>query len=153
MMYLAVVRTSDISGDDMKKYRALLIFTCSLSGCATFGQMDDGLNSLIGKDKSIAFQALGYPSQEQNFDSTKVYTWTNSTTGVALYSTPQTTYGTIGTTQFYGTTTQTNAIPVEYSCKIQIATNAKGIIENYNYDGNMGGCEGYIRRLNSYFKK
>ncbi|MBA5203093.1 hypothetical protein H2Y57_05250 [Pectobacterium aroidearum] len=113
--------------------------------------MDSGLNSLVGKDKSQAFRALGYPDQERQFGDETVYVWANSSTGVALYSSPQTTYGTVGKTQFYSTTTQTNAIPVEYACKIQVATNSKGIITNYNYDGNMGGCEGYIRRLNSYF--
>ncbi|HFZ1920620.1 TPA: hypothetical protein ACIJX2_000037 [Serratia marcescens] len=123
----------------------------TLCGCATFGQMDEGLNKLIGKDKKIAFQALGYPTQSQEFDGDQVYTWANTSSGVALYSTPQTTYGTVGTTSFYGTTTQTNAIPVEYNCKIQIVTDANSVIKNYNYDGNMGGCEGYIRRLNSYF--
>lgn len=135
----------------MKK--KILVVTLFLTGCATFGQMDEGLNSLIGKDKNIAFQALGYPSQEQTFDDTNVYTWTNSTTGVAMYSSPQTTYGTVGNTSFYGTTTQTNYLPVEYSCKIQVATDKEGKIKNYNYSGNMGGCESYIYRLNSYFRK
>ena len=135
----------------MKK--AILAGVILLSGCATFGQMDDGLNSLIGKDKNVAFQILGYPAQEQKFDDTNVYTWSNKTNTVAMYSTPQTTFGTVGNTSFYGTTTETGYLPVEYACKIQFATDIKGIIKNYNYDGNMGGCENYIRRLNAYFKK
>lgn len=133
--------------------KAILSGVLVLTGCATFGQMDEGLNALKGKDKSVAFEALGYPTQEQQFDDTKVYTWANKTNGVAMYSTPQTTFGTVGNTSFYGTTTETGYVPVEYACKIQIATDMKGTIKNYNYDGNMGGCEGYIRRLNNYFKK
>lgn len=137
----------------MKNKFICLATVFALTGCVTFGQMDSGLNSLIGKDKSVAFQVLGYPSQVQEFDEDKVYTWVSSSSGVALYSTPQTTYGTVGTTSFYGTTTQTNVIPVEYSCKIQMATGGNGVIKSYTYDGNMGGCETYIHRLNNYFKK
>ncbi|MGX8940139.1 hypothetical protein ACWWJF_05585 [Symbiopectobacterium sp. Eva_TO] len=114
--------------------------------------MDDGLNRLVGKNKEVAFDVLGYPNQEQKFDDVKVYSWISSSTGFAVYSTPQTTYGTVGNTSFYGTTTQTSAIPVEYNCKIQVATDINGIIKKYNYEGNMGGCETYIQRLNNYFK-
>ena len=61
----------------------LLIVTLLLSGCVTFTQMNDGLNALKGKDKKIAFEVLGYPSQEQTFDDTKVYTWVNSVNDIA----------------------------------------------------------------------
>lgn len=124
-----------------------------LSGCATFGQMNDGLNALKGKDKTIAFEALGYPNQEQTFDDTKVYTWANSVNDVAALTSPQLTTGTVGSTSFSASTMQTDYVPVTYSCKIQIATDMSGIVKNYNYDGNMGGCEPYIHRLNNYFKK
>ncbi|MGK0799976.1 hypothetical protein ACRE5N_03335 [Klebsiella pneumoniae] len=133
--------------------KMLLIFTLLLSGCVTFTQMNDGLNALKGKDKKIAFEVLGYPSQEQNFDDTKVYTWVNSVNDIAALSSPQITTGTFGNKSFNATTLQTDYVPVTYSCKIQIATDTSGIIKNYNYDGNMGGCESYIHRLNNYFKK
>lgn len=134
----------------MKK---IILASCFLfSGCVTFGQMDTGLNSLVGKDKKVAFDVLGYPSQEQTFDSEKVYTWVNSTSGVMVYSAPETTYGTIGNKQFNAVTNRTNAIPVEYNCKIQIVTDTTGAITKYNYDGSIGGCESYIQRLNRYTK-
>ncbi|WP_232037694.1 hypothetical protein [Serratia rubidaea] len=137
----------------MKNRSLILATTLLLTGCVTFGQMDNGLDSLVGKNKDVAFRVLGYPGQVQDFDGDKVYTWANSTSGVAMYSAPQTTYGNVGGTSFYGTTTQTNAVPVEYSCKIQIITGGDGVIKDYNYDGSIGGCESYIHRLNNYAKK
>lgn len=124
-----------------------------LSGCATFGQMDDGLEALKGKNKDEAFEALGYPDREQTFDDTKVYTWQNTTNDTAILSSPRLTTGTVGNTSFNASTMQTDYVPVTYSCKIQISTSSVGIIKNYSYEGSMGGCESYIHRLNRYFKK
>lgn len=135
----------------MKKI--ILITVVFLAGCVTFGQMNDGLNKLQGKDKTVAFEALGYPSQQQTFDDTTVYTWSNAVNDVAALSSPQLTTGAIGSTTFNATTIQTDYVPVTYTCKIQIATDKTGKIKNYNYDGNMGGCETYIHRLNNYFKE
>lgn len=129
-----------------------LTFALLLAGCAAYDSLDDGLSALVGLDKTAAFAALGYPDQQQVFDGTKVYTWLSDSNGVAAYSTPQTTYGTVGRRTFQATTFETRYLPVTYRCKIQIATDTKGVIQSYNYDGNPGGCDSYNYRLNRYFK-
>ncbi|WP_336983928.1 hypothetical protein [Cedecea sp. HN178] len=135
----------------MKKI--FLLSALTLTGCVTFAQMDEGLNSLKGKDKKVAFEVLGYPSQEQTFDDVKVYTWVNSVNDIAPLSSPQLTTGTVGNSFFNATTTKTDYVPITYNCKIQIATNTDGVIKSYDFDGNMGGCETYIHRLNNYLNK
>ncbi|WP_234424367.1 hypothetical protein [Dickeya sp. ws52] len=137
----------------MKKIILIALPILITSGCVTFKQMDEGLSSLVGKNKDVAFNVLGYPSKEQSFDKTKVYTWNRATSETILLSSPQTTYGTVGATTFNSTTTQLSAVPVQYACTIQLATDEAGTIKQYQYDGNMGGCEPYIHRLNAYFKR
>lgn len=51
--------------DTMKRACVFLIAMAVLSGCATFGQMEEGLNALMGKDARVAFIVLGYPSSKQ----------------------------------------------------------------------------------------
>lgn len=137
----------------MKKW--MLAGVVVLTGCVSFQQMDEGLGKLVGQDKSVAFNILGYPDSQQTFDDTKVYTWVATSSGAEPYTAPQTTYGSIDGKSFQSTTTQTAFVPVTYTCKVQISTDAKGIIKQYKYnssDPSVMGCMPYIRSLNNYFK-
>ena len=57
------------------RYLMLVLFISVTSGCASFGQMEDGLNSLMGRNEQDAFSVLGYPSGKQQFGGDTVYIW------------------------------------------------------------------------------
>lgn len=133
----------------MKKLLKLLI-VIFLAGCATFGQMEDGLRSLMGKPDREAFSVLGYPSAKQEFGNDTVYSWYVSQSGSLFIPQTSTTTGYVGRTPVYGTTSYTQVIPVNYNCQIKLVADKGGILKSWEYNGNIGGCAQYIRRLNTY---
>lgn len=134
----------------MKKISVVLFVFAMLSGCATFGQMEEGLNALLEKDARTAFAVLGYPSGKQQFGNDTVYVWSSNRSGTLLLPQTSTTYGTVGTTPVYGTTTYNQAIPVNYSCIIKLVADSNDRVIAWEYDGNIGGCEKYIMNLKKY---
>ena len=130
---------------------AAIVSVCG-AGCATFGQLEDGLSALMGRNESVAFDVLGYPSGKQEFGDQTVYYWSRSASGTMLIPQTSTTYGSVGTTPVYGTTTYNQAVPYNYSCLIKLAANKSGTLVHWEYDGNLGGCGAYIRRLNDFGK-
>jgi hypothetical protein len=137
----------------MKQAIIIFVSMCCLSGCATFGQMEKGLNALLGKNIQTAFNVLGYPNGKQVFGNDTVYFWQVNHGGSLILPQLNTTYGTIGTTPVYGTSTSTQIVPIHYNCLIKIITDQYDIIKRWEYRGNIAGCEGYINRLNSYYKQ
>lgn len=138
----------------MTKIRHFLfvILISSIGGCATFGQMEGGLNSLMGRTEQEAFSVLGYPSGKQQFGSDTVYIWEVSRTGTLLLPQTITTYGNVGSIPIYGTTTYNQAVQINNNCLIKIAANNNGALINWEYSGNHGGCSSYINRLDAYNK-
>jgi hypothetical protein len=122
-----------------------LLGALALGACATFGDMDKGLASLMGQDAEVAFNVLGYPSNKQQFGDKTVYTWVRNQSSTLV--TPQTVPS--GT----GYTTYNTYTPVNYNCKITLVANPSGKLVKWGYDGNLGGCGPYIRWLNNYRKK
>lgn len=121
-----------------------------VSGCATFGQLEDGLNALVGRNEREAFNALGYPNAKQEVGGDVVYVWGRSNSGTLFIPQTALTTGYVGTTPVYGTTTTNQAIAVNYNCTIKIAAGNDGVIRTWEYDGNLGGCGAYIQMFNEY---
>lgn len=134
----------------MKKLTILLALF--LSGCATFGQLERGLNFMMDKDESVAFEVLGYPTGKQESGSDTVYYWSVSRSGTLFMPGTSTTSGTVGTTPYYGTTTYNQAVPVNYNCLIKLVSGPMGYLKHWEFDGNYGGCEHYISRVNQYYQ-
>jgi hypothetical protein len=135
------------------KVAAAAVLALVAAGCATFGQLETGLAALVGRNEREAFNALGYPNGKQEFGGDVVYVWGRSTSGTVFIPQTARTTGYVGTTPVYGTTTTNQAIPVNYNCTIKIITGTDGVIRSWEYDGNLGGCRGYIERLNAYLKR
>jgi hypothetical protein len=133
----------------MKKLSKLIIVIL-LAGCATFGQLEEGLNSLMGKQDTEAFSVLGYPSSKQEFGNDTVYSWYLSQSGTLFVPQTSTTTGYAGRTPLYGVTTYTQAVPVNYSCQIKLIAGKNGTLKSWEFDGNLGGCTQYINRLKTY---
>lgn len=126
--------------------------TLLASGCAT-ANMENGLNSLMGKPDKEAFAVLGYPNSKQTFGSDTVYYWSRAANATIFLPQTTNTYGYVGSTPVYGTATTNQPTSLNYNCTIQLAADSEGILKSWNYDGNIGGCSPYIKRLKEYTKK
>lgn len=128
-----------------------IIAILSLTGCATWEQLDEGLDKLVGRPLDVAISKLGYPATEQTIAGRKLYRWGNSSQGVAYMPSTSTTYATLGVgaraVPYAATTDSGSYIPVNYACNLTLATNNAGIVISYQYEGNMGGCKRYINAL------
>ena len=74
-------------------------------------------------------------------------------------TTPQTTntYGTVSTLDGgFGTYSGTGTTYVKqnfnYNCTIRLITSENDVVETWDNDGNIGGCERYAKTLKSYNK-
>lgn len=131
----------------MQKIIAYSCLILCLSGCAE-DQLYRGLQALMGKDATTAFDVIGYPSGKQTFGDKTVYSWDTSKT--ILWPETATTHGTIGTTPFYGTTTSLGS--VNCYCLIRLVANQKGKLISWELDGNVCGCSRYDEPLTRYYK-
>ncbi|MCR9888042.1 hypothetical protein NB550_12200 [Vibrio parahaemolyticus] len=133
--------------------RYAFLFSFTLAGCATFNQLEQGLNNMMGEHESIAFNVLGYPDSAQQFGSDTVYYWAVNKSGTVFVPQTSTTYGSVGDVSFYGKTTYNQAVPVNYSCLIKLVSDSSGYLKSWEYDGNYGGCSNYINRVDAYYNR
>lgn len=130
----------------------LSVAAAALSGCATWGQMDDGLRGLVGQPIDAAVAKLGYPNGEQNIAGMKLVVWSSSSSGVMMLPQTARNYGTVNTSRagfanYSSTTTYSAPVPYNYSCEIKVRVDERSIIQGYDYSGNLGGCSRYINAL------
>lgn len=130
---------------------AVLAMPFALSGCMTWGSFNERLTNLGGNSIDVAIDRLGYPSDERTIAGRHLFTWSTSSSGVVFM--PQTSYSTataynrFGTTTATGTTTSYAPMPVSYGCQVILEVDGNNRITRYQYSGNIGGCQGYWRRL------
>jgi hypothetical protein len=134
----------------MKRW-LLTAFVVAITGCATWGQMKEGLDDLLDRPISTAIDRIGYPSSEQSIAGRKLYRWGSSSQSAMYMPSTTTTTGSIGTGMGYrpfsATTTGGSYIPVSYNCEIVLEVDSNDIIKRYQYNGNLGGCRQYIQAL------
>lgn len=135
-----------------EKNLAIVVAAVALSGCATFGQLEDGLNALVGRHEKEAFSALGYPNSKQEFSGDTVYYWGESRNSAVFMPQTATTTGYVGRTPVFGTTTSSQLVPVSYNCTIKLVVGEGKVIKDWEFSGNLAGCEPYIKRVKSYTK-
>ncbi|KEO91528.1 hypothetical protein EH31_02335 [Erythrobacter longus] len=126
---------------------ASAIGALSLAGCATFSNMETGLNTLMGQPLQAAIDTLGYPQGQMHVGEDTVYGWGREfTVNMPQYQTSNT-YGQVGGTSFSANTGTTTYVPTNYNCNVRIAVGPDNRIKNWEFDGNIGGCEAYSSRL------
>jgi hypothetical protein len=87
-----------------------------LSGCIG---MDNAVQSLRGKNITVAVAKLGYPSEERDMLGHSIYSWkTGNPFGGGLY------------------------------CNFDLVVDSSNKIENGSWEGNNGGCASLAGRLN-----
>lgn len=128
-----------------------------LGGCATWGQFDKGMNALQGRPLDDAINVFGMPSGERTISGRRYIQWGRSSSGFVPVTTPSTTYGNVNVGRAYGnyssTTYSTSYVPVNYNCSVTMEVDENDRIMRGQYEGNLGGCEGYIKRLNRFRKQ
>ena len=118
-----------------------------LGACSTFSNMETGLNTMVGQNYTAAFGKLGYPSGQMTFGEDTVYAWGRSfSMNMPRYNQTQTT-GQVGGTSFSASTGYTSYSTVDYQCNVKIVVDRNGTIKNWEFDGNIGGCDAYSKRL------
>lgn len=117
-----------------------------LGGCVT-KELNQGLDFLIGQNVSIAASRLGYPDEQREFQGDQIYIWRRSGSFAMPVTTQSTTYGNIGTTPVFGTTSNTGYVNQSVACTIQMSAGTDGIIKTWHWEGNLVACEGYARAL------
>ena len=127
---------------------ALILFSAmALSACATFSNMETGLNALIGQHINTVFARIGYPQGQMQIGNETVYAWGRSfSVNMPQYNQANTT-GRIGSTPYSATTGYTTYNNVEYQCNIKVIVGPDQIVRTWEFDGNIGGCDTYSRRL------
>ncbi len=134
----------------MAKYlKSLIAVTAVLSvgGCSTFSNMETGLNTLIGQPLDAAIARIGYPSGQMQVGNDTVYAWGRQFSMNMPRYNQATTTGRVGGTGFSATTGYTSYDNVTYECNVKIITDERGIIKTWEFDGNIGGCDAYSKRL------
>lgn len=132
------------------KFVAVVLLCLSMAACATFGQLETGLKALMGRDAQTAFNVLGYPSGQQQFGTHTVYYWSLNSSGALIMPQTSTVSGYVGNAPVSGSVYSTQVVPVNYSCQIKLVANEAGILTNWEFHGNIGGCESYINRLKTF---
>lgn len=118
-----------------------------LSGCQTFGQLERGLDALMGHSAQEAFGIIGYLTAKQQFGSDIVYVWSTSSSGALVFPSTSHSNGTVGGVGYNGTTTYNQVVPVNYSCLIKLIADENDRLKRWEYEGNIGGCSAYTSRL------
>lgn len=121
-----------------------------LAGCAVqpAGQrVADRLEGLEGLNIHYAVNILGYPASERTVLGDTVYTWYTSSTEAIPVPDSDTAYGQVSGEPFSATITTTGYVPVQFQCKIELATGSDHLIKHVAVEGNEGGCARYERLL------
>lgn len=119
-----------------------IIVPMLLAACATFGDLNDGLYALVGKDINLAVSVLGQPSGKRQLEANTVYTWTTSrVAGIARTGFVPGPQGPVG---YIAPAT------VVQDCLVDLHADSSGKITKAEYSGNMTSCNDYIVRLNQW---
>lgn len=126
-----------------------------ISSCTTFEDIDRGLSQLQGRPVDDLIGILGFPDGEQSIAGRRLVVWSSSQNITTV--TPVTNYSS-GTANAYGTggyaygnysETTTSYVPstVNYNCTIKVQIDSANRIVDYDFEGNIGGCERYAQAI------
>ncbi len=128
---------------------AFFLLTCALTGCASMvsKNISSGLEYFIGRPIDSAVQVRGYPDGKREILGHTLYIWSSNHSATLAVPTMSTTTGVAGSIPVYGTTTSVMPIYGSFYCTITLAVDAKDTIVNWQWTGNLGGCEQYAKIL------
>lgn len=133
----------------------LALCVLALVGCASasFDQFNSDLSAMRGRTEQDLFAALGMPDGKMDMnDGSTIYVWGRQQTSTYMTTVPQTSTAFINGQMVTMTTNTPQMNTANYQCTVKVSVN-NGTVMGYDYDGNLGGCQPYIDRLNSYIKQ
>jgi hypothetical protein len=134
-----------LNGKILSSAAAMLVLT----GCAASGMkiLDAGLTSLVGQPIQTAYNRLGYPNGTQTMNGDTFYIWSTNRNVVMPVNQTGSAYGSVGTTPFQVNSTVPQMVPMNFNCTIRVITGSDNVVKSWDYQGNAGGCQGYVRSL------
>ncbi len=124
-----------------------LISLGAVSGCVTMDSAKPAMEALKGQPLSAAIAKLGYPDSQMSIAGKKVYTWNNHDSGSYTLPTYNTATTYVNGQPIYSTVQGSRTTSYDYECKLKIIASQSDIIENFEWDGDIGGCEAFAMRL------
>jgi hypothetical protein len=126
----------------------VLLIAGITAACETIPeQFHRELQPYVGRNITELAQVLGYPESKREMLGDTLYTWSVNRHATMTLPTYTTTTGDVGGTPFTATTQGTEDVPMHFVCTLTIATDSAGVIKNYSWNGNGGGCKQIANRL------
>jgi hypothetical protein len=108
-------------------------------------EMEAGLRGLVGQPIQQIVLRYGYPTQQLNFQGIPLYVWAYSANAAVPVPSTSVTTGGAGGQPMWMVTTDTAIVQMKFSCKVQLATDERGLVMSYQWQGN--GCASYAHAL------
>ena len=124
-----------------------LISLAALSSCVTMESAKPAMDAMKGKPISAAIDKLGYPDGQMNIAGKKVYVWNTNSTESYLVPDNTTTTTWVNGSPVHATSYGTRSESFELQCKLKVIASEADVIEKWEWEGNVGGCEVYAMRL------
>lgn len=120
----------------------------SVAACSYTGDVDAGLNGLMGKPIDAAIAKLGYPDGQVELKDRIVYTWNDGYSGSYTTNDTSTSYQHINGQLTAVTVTTPVTQNYSHQCEIRIVTDRKGVIRDWERTGDWG-CANYADALSN----
>lgn len=123
-----------------KQFVASILTLLVLAGCASGKQISDNMRkTLLGKHIDTAVKIYGYPDGSAKISDRIVYTWTHNQTDTdpRCGSKPGD----------FGPTFGCDNVQIRSSCKFQVFTDLREIIQSWTYDGDPRACTFFWSRF------
>lgn len=138
--------------------RSLALIPALLIACTPSQDISEGMTQFRGQPIDNVASVLGAPNDERVIAGRRYVIW--STNRNVSYTMPVTNYlsGTVnasngGFATYGGTSTSYVPMSASYVCTLTVEVSDQYIVQNFSFDGNIGGCRGYASRLRAFLRE
>jgi hypothetical protein len=131
--------------------RTLIICsTLCLAGCLSSGNMDAGLDRLVGQPVQVATDRLGPPTGQTEVAGGKSYFWVSNGPDTRVSTAePPSKFGWVSPTDMVDPPATTSTT-YSQRCWVRVNAGADGKITDYQWSKNTGGCGSLAARLGGF---
>jgi len=132
--------------------RTLIITSAlCLTGCLSAGNMDSGLDRLVGQPIQVATDRLGPPSGQTEAAGGKSYFWVSNGADLRVSTAdPPSKFGTVSPTDMVADPSPTSSATYSQRCWVRVNAGADGKITDFQWSKNTGGCAAFAARLGGF---
>lgn len=106
-----------------------------------------GLQRYRSRDFRELAAVLGYPDTQRVVLGDVILVWRTDTDAPVPNLNTGMTMGTVGSTAYFATTTQSQPMYVHLQCTIEVAVDQNGAVKTYHLNGQAGACWRYANAL------